>query len=373
MASTVYGCCTCRSDFCDLESAFKYYHRDELNKVIEVLRSSEISYGGIILGICKHWDIPTTFNGASSNMPLDQLAFSETCSAKNETHEDRKLQENFCNPGSDVSNSVQVQRRSAIQYDSNNLADISNQSDLVGKPYPEDCSLTSTCLDVRQESKDSIDLGKISSAVTTRKEGTSEMHCGIDYMNYYSFGQIASSVAEEFMSKSSEKSKEGTVITEEEIISAQMKTIIKKISKFSWPNIENLNIDMQKEKCGWCFSCKYPADDRDCLLIMSKLPLQDVSKTDVVGLQLKKNPKGHLNDICCQILSIHDRLLGLLLGPWLNTHYTECWRNSLLNACDLASVKHLLLMVSIFSLNLSRMEFVNSHLLTFMLALILTF
>ncbi|XP_040363122.1 DDT domain-containing protein PTM [Rosa chinensis] len=331
------------SGFCDDESAFNYYHRDDLNKIIEVLRSSEFSYGGILLGIYKHWDIPTTFNGAISSKPLDQLEFSETGDAKNETHEDRKLQEKFCNLVSDVSNSVQVLRRTVIQDDSNNLADISNQSDLVRK-LPEDCSLTSTCLDVRQESNGSIDLGKISSAITTRKEGTSEVDCGIDYMNYYSFGQIASSVAEE-LSKSSEKNKEGALNTVDEIISAQMKTIIKKSSKFSWPNIENLNIDVQKEKCGWCFSCKYPADDRDCLLIMSKLPLQDVSKTDVVGLQLKNIPKDHLNDVSCQILSIHDRLLGLLLGPWLNPHHTEYWRNSLLNACDLASVKHLLLLL----------------------------
>ncbi|KAL6199678.1 hypothetical protein ACLB2K_029461 [Fragaria x ananassa] len=331
------------SGFCDDESAFSYYHRDDLNKVIEVLRSSKFSYDGIVLGIYKHWDIPATFDGAASGKPLDQLEFSETCGAKNEIQEDIKLQEKLCNLGSDVSN--EALRRPVIQFDSNKLADILNQSDLVGKLHPEDSSLTYTCLDARQESNGSILLGNMSSAITTKKQGTSEVQIATDYINYYSFGKIASSIAEEFMSKASEKNREGTVITEEEIVSAQLKTIIKKSSKFSWPNIENLNIDVQKEKCGWCFSCKYPADDRDCLYIMSKQPVQDVSKTDVVGLRLKKNPKDHLSDVSCQILSIHDRMLGLLLGPWLNPHHTEFWRNSLLNACDLASVKHLLLLL----------------------------
>ncbi|XP_050368365.1 DDT domain-containing protein PTM [Argentina anserina] len=327
------------SGFCDDESAFNYYHRDDLNKVIEVLRSSEFSYNGILLEIFKHWDISTTYNGVVSSKSLDRLELSETCGAKNETHE------KFCNLGSDVSNSVQVLRTPIIQYDSNNLADISNQSDLVGKFHPEDSSLTSICLNARPESNGSIHLGEISSAITARKQGTSEVHYGIGYMNYYSFGQIASSVAEEFMSKSSERNKEGTGITEEDLISAQMKTIIKISSKFSWPNIESLKIDVQKEKCGWCFSCKFPADDRNCLYITSMLPLPDVSKSDAVGLQLKIIPSDHLNDVSCQILSIHDRLLGLLLGPWLKPHHTEFWRNSLINACDLASVKHLLLLL----------------------------
>lgn len=341
------------SDSCDTESKFNYYHRDDLIKVIKVLRSSDFFYGGILVEIYKHWDIPVSFNGANSNIgcsvPQDPSAFPETCAVKNETYEARKLQENSCNIGSDVSKSInlldsmtvtaspnitsegsaetmQVQRRSVIQYDSDRPADFLNQSDLVGKLYPEDCSLTST-------------------SITTRKRDTSEVHCGIGYMNCYSFGQIASSVAEELTRKSSDKIKEDTIITEEEIISAQMKTILKKSSKFSGPNVGNLNLDAQKEKCGWCFSCKAPADYGDCLFIMSMGPVQDVSNSNITGFQSKRNQDGHLNDVRCQILSIHDRLQGLLLGPLLNPHHRELWRKSLLKASDLASIKHLLLML----------------------------
>lgn len=345
LASSVYGCCACRSDSCDTESKFNYYHRDDLIKVIKVLRSSDFFYGGILVEIYKHWDIPVSFNGANSNIgrsvPQDPSAFPEKCAVKNETYEARKLQENSCNIGSDVSKSINLldsmtataspnitPSRSVIQYDSDRPADFLNQSDLVGKLYPEDCSLTST-------------------SITTRKRDTSEVHCGIGYMNCYSFGQIASSVAEELTRKSSDKIKEDTIITEEEIISAQMKTILKKSSKFSGPNVGNLNLDAQKEKCGWCFSCKAPANYGDCLFIMSMGPVQDVSYSNITGFQSKRNKDGHLNDVRCQILSIHDRLQGLLLGPLLNPHHRELWRKSLLKASDLASIKHLLLMVRI--------------------------
>ncbi|KAM1804386.1 hypothetical protein FF1_030247 [Malus domestica] len=321
------------SDSFDSESAFNYYTRDDLNKVIKVLRSSGFFYGGILVAICKHWDIPVSFDGAYSEigclMPPYPLAFSETCAVKNETDEDRKLQENsgtvtaIPNIASEVSAETMQVERSVMLCDP-------DEPDFVGL-HPEDCSLPSASLHVRKG--------------ITRKGGTSEMHCGIGYMNYYSFGQIASSVAEELTRKPSEKIKEDKIITEEEIVSAQMKTILKKSSKFFWPNIEDLNTGARKEKCGWCFSCKAPADDKDCLFIMSMGSIKDASNSDRVGLQSKKNGKGHLNDVSCQILSIHDRLQGLLLGPWLSPLHTELWRKYLLYASGIASIKYLLLML----------------------------
>ncbi|KAM0997171.1 hypothetical protein ACFX2I_007044 [Malus domestica] len=337
------------SDSFDRESTFNYYDRNDLNKVIEVLRSSGFFYGGILVAICKHWDIPVSFEGADGNigysMPLDPLAFSETCAAKNETDEDKKLQENSVtvttmpNITSEVPAETMQVERSVMPCDL-------DRPDFVKKPQPEDSSSPSTSLHVRRGiNKHNMDLGNALSSITARKGGTSEVYCRFGYMNYYSFGQIASSVAEELARKSSEKIKEDKIITEEEIISAQMKTILKKSSKFFWPNIENLNTGAQKEKCGWCFSCKAPADDKDCLFIMSMGSIQDASYSDRVGLQLKKSGKGHLNDVSCQILSIHDRLQGLLLGPWLNPLHVELWRKTLIQASSIASIKYLLLML----------------------------
>ena len=148
------------------------------------------------------------------------------------------------------------------------------------------------------------------------------------------------------MGKSSEKIKVVSVVTEEEITSRQMRIIVKKCPKFCWSNIQNANMDVQKEKCGWCFSCRAATDDSECLFLMNLCPVKESSNSDLLSLQ-SKDKKSHLTDILYQILSIENRLRGLLLGPWLNPNYSKLWCRSAVKAFDMASVKHLLLTVRI--------------------------
>ena len=357
-----------------------------MDVVIEVLKESDISYGAILMAIYKQWDIPLSLNGASNLDLLNHsvcsdiltkghspailmtsapFTSSKTNTVKNETDDARKVKEN-CNSGCSVNllNSMTAtesphmnpegsagatQMSVDIQNFQNHGPHDSNRSE---KPrrcrLSRGCSLTSTSVDVKRENNmEAADPGHSSSTITTRKRERSPMNCGIGYMNYYSFAQTASSVAEELMPKSSDKINENTVITEEDIIAAQMKAIVKKSTKFGWANTLNLDVDARKEKCGWCFSCRVPTDDRDCLFNMYLGTLWEGSKSDVVGLQSKKNRKSHLMDVICHILSVEDRLHGLLLGPWLNPHFTKSWQKSILKASDVGSVKHLLLTVSI--------------------------
>lgn len=308
------------------------------------------------------------------------LASSETCAIMSEISNGRKPKKNFdggysghC--GSDASKSVNVMdsvtaaERPYISSDGSaettqlssviqnfqkqepryslRAAEFSNQSGIPGKSPPlGDSSLTSTGSDIRQKI---ASPGNISSAINTRKVDR-QVLCEIAYMNHYSFAQTASSVVEELMRKSSNEIKEEVVKSEEEVISTQMKTILKKSDKFCWPSIQNLNVDAQKERCGWCFSCKVPAD-MDCLFNMNNGNLVGSLKREVAGLQSKRSKKGHLVDLISHILSIEDRLRGLLVGPWLNPHYTKLWHKHALKAADLSSVKPLLLMVMSFPLS----------------------
>ena len=48
------------------------------------------------------------------------------------------------------------------------------------------------------------------------------------------------------------------------------------------------------------------------------VPVQEGSKSEVVGFQAKKTRKGNLVDVMNYILSIEVRLCGLLMGPWMN-------------------------------------------------------
>ncbi|XP_042954331.1 DDT domain-containing protein PTM [Carya illinoinensis] len=382
----------------DTESAFSYYHRNDLSVVIEVLKTSDIFYSGILMALYKHWDIPLNLKGASNFdsrnhslcsdiltkrqslailMPLAPLTSSDGNTIKKET-DNMKVEENptsGCSDhlGSKFSKSVNVlgsMNASESPYitlegsvgatqtcvdiqnyqnhgtrDSNRSAEFLHRSQMQGKRSRfGDSSLASTSIDVRRESNlESTGPRQYSSAITTRKGDTLHTNCGIGYTNYYGFAQTASLVAEELMRKSLDKIDENSLLSEEDIISTQMKAILKKSTKFCWPNIKNQNVNARKEKCGWCFSCKYPTDERDCLFNTCLGPVQEGSKNDVFGLQSKKNRKGHLVDVICHVLSIEDRLHGLLLGPWLNQNHIKYWHKSILKASDLVSIKTLLL------------------------------
>ena len=228
--------------------------------------------------------------------------------------------------------------------------EFSNQSEIPGKSSTlEDCSLISNELDAKQESKIKLASQQTPCAINAKRGDASQTQTGTGYLNYYSFAQTASLVVEELMRKPSEKTNEDSLKSVEEIIAMQMKVIFKKSNRFHWPDIHNLYVDAHKENCGWCFSCRYPMDDTDCLFKITSGCVQEVSKGERVGLLSKWNKKGHVIDVICHIFSIENRLHGLLSGPWLNQQY-KIWHKSILKASDIASVKHLLLMVSIFHL-----------------------
>lgn len=360
--------------------------------VLEVLKSSDFFYGDILLAICKHWD-NVSLNGVSSNndslyrttslgmhmkeqkqIPVSNPPVpmaSLTCAVKNETDAERKIEEdsdvgNF-GVRSDISKSVslmgsetakesmhlsskvsvdatETKMGSGIGYDSNKTTKFLDQSDIPGNHLrARDCSLKSA-FDMRRESN--VESTGPENLLTTKIGEISQVQCGIGYMNYYSFGRVASSIAEELLDKSSEKMKENSLVSEDEIILQQTRAILRRSSKFYWSSIRDLNIDAEKEKCGWCFSCKVASDDRDCLFLMNVGSVRASTNSDMDGLHLEKNSKGHLADVICHILSIENRLLGLLLGPWLNPQHSKLWRKNILMASDLLSVKHLLLTVS---------------------------
>ncbi|GLT82139.1 hypothetical protein SLE2022_005490 [Rubroshorea leprosula] len=330
-------------DSSDNEFLFNYYHKDDLNAIIDVLKTSDIIYGDIIKAIYKQWHISAGSKGASGNfnllsyVSLDRLvngqipavsiqipplASSNICAMKNETTGGGKPEEKFVN-----------------------LLDTVNKTEI---PCVDSEGSDETARMDSHGNQGSVNLLAPGDPLPVRNPitgDTSKMQRGSGYMNSYAFAQTASSVLEELMPKSSDKKNGEALKSEEEIISTQMKTILKKSNMFQWPDVQHQNTDVQKEKCGWCFTCRYPTDDMDCLFNMIRGPLQKGSKSVLVGLQLKLKRKGHLIDVVSHIISIENRLHGLLLGPWLNPQYTKAWRESILKATDAASVKHLLLML----------------------------
>ncbi|XWS71212.1 hypothetical protein CRYUN_Cryun03dG0119300 [Craigia yunnanensis] len=381
-------------DSCDAEHSLNYYQRDDLNIVLDVLKSSDILYSDLIKAICKQWDVAVVSNGAGSNLDflnsvcsetlkkeqiptvstsLPPVASAEICAIKNKAVDDGKPEEKEVAENSgqldvEVTESANLldlvagteipsissegsaetmQMGSVIHnFQKQGSVEFSNQSEIPGKPSTlEDCSLIFNGLDTKQESKTKSASQQTPCVINAKRGDASETQPGTGYFNYYSFAQAASLVVEELMQKPSEKMNEDSLKSVEEIIAMQMKVILKKSNRFHLPDIHNQYVDACKENCGWCFSCRYPMDDTDCLFKITSGCVQEVSKGEMVGLQSKWNKEGHVMDVICHIFSIENRLHGLLSGPWLNQQYIKIWHKSILKASDIASVKHLLLML----------------------------
>ncbi|KAK2973175.1 hypothetical protein RJ640_009805 [Escallonia rubra] len=384
----------------DTDSLFSYYQINDLYVVIEALKSSYTLYNSILHAISKLWDASATVKGVKSDLisqnatvcldiPIKgqipairvlPLVPSKHC-IKDEAAGAGKPEENSMissypdNVTCEIPDLMNIDplvvnsswKRENILSCSEGSAEtfqevrgtqnsrktgLDNSNGLTGVPadlkLPEkavfdgDYSLTN--LEVEGgKSIQSADCGRTLSKISTKRD-MSEGHCLNRYVNYYGFARMSSLVAEELTRKSSDKIAEVPARSVEEIILAQVKAVSNKSIVFCWSNIRNLDADASKEKCGWCFPCQVPEDDRGCLFVMNDTsPVLEKFTSDLLGYRSKKNRRGRLMDVMCQILGIEERLRGLLLGPWLNPHYPELWRKSVLSSSDFPSVKHLLL------------------------------
>lgn len=183
-------------------------------------------------------------------------------------------------------------------------------------------------------------------SLKVKEEGLLDGQPGDGYKNSYSFARTAASVVEELLRKPTGKANIDVLKTEEEIISIQLKFILKKSTKSCWI-IEDLNGGRQKEKCEWCYCCRFPVEGRGCLFsVKNTSSVSAALKEEIDSILSKRNKKGHLVDVICYLLGMEERLRGFLAGPWLKPQYSETWRQRVLKASDVLSLKIPLLMVT---------------------------
>ncbi|KAK1439444.1 hypothetical protein QVD17_05262 [Tagetes erecta] len=278
------------SDLCDAETSYHYYHMSDLAAVIDTLNSLNGPYRNISNAITKHWHLYNKHYGEKSKVD---------------------------------SKKPEVERSLARSFE-----------DVIG--------IENTSKTERHSSNNGYD---ISNRTATRKGMPQQLDNG--YLNFYSFARVASSVAGEWARKLPDNKNSSQTPTKslEELISIQMKAITKIPVDFCWSNIQNLSMDARKEKCGWCLACKFPTDDGICLFYMNIASVLENYTSQVLGFDSTINRKDRLIDVMCHILYIEDRLHGLLLGPWLNSHFPKLYRKSFHEASDIAPVKELLLML----------------------------
>ncbi|KAL3529989.1 hypothetical protein ACH5RR_009311 [Cinchona calisaya] len=379
-----YSCCgyLLVLEDCHSETSFKYYFRNDLYTVVEAMKSSEIMYYTIISAIINQWDLSSEVGGAKEEMgPQEHVAVKQKrqipttsvqLAAHSKTHsedvivdegraDDKPLASvniegevsELVNVISDtvdhtvnVGNQILSSEGSAVTgthgFEKSGFHLRSRRSRVSGKSETprklvRDCSAPSG-----EKLIDSAKHGHVPS--TIKAKILSQGSCRTSYTNYYSLARTASAIAEELTKKSSNKNSEPTLKSLDEIVSDQMKAISDKFREFYWPNVMDINADARKENCGWCFACKVPEDERECLVsLYCNGPALEKFTSEVLGIRSRKNKRSHVVDVMCHVLRTEDRLQGLLSGPWLNPQYSKFWRKSAIRVTDISSVKSMLL------------------------------
>ncbi|KAL3653338.1 hypothetical protein CASFOL_003019 [Castilleja foliolosa] len=360
------------------EYSFCCYNRSDLPRIIEALESFPFIYGTIVNAICKHWDVVRGVGGSKNDLDTRsssmQSSFPEKMQLLNnieafaEKRSDNKSTA-AGNTNSSITELDNADHAIAVPESGNNGLKMKNYvassegSTEVSQTFMKTDNLEDSGPDILNDLHIPtmlVDGGDhhMSSTIINVEKGKNlgsenhsdapytinSVHYQTNYVNCYELARPPSSYYEEWTSKSSDKTSKVPLKSIEEIVAGQLKVVTNRFIDFSWSNIQNLSVNTRKERCGWCFYCRYPDDDRDCLFIMNDtFPAVENFTCEVLGIQSRKNRKNHLLDIMCHMTCIEDHLQGLLLDPWLNPNYSMLWRESVLGAADIASLKNLLL------------------------------
>ncbi|XP_064934650.1 DDT domain-containing protein PTM [Musa acuminata AAA Group] len=373
------------SDSCESVSSSHFYNKDDLEILIRVLKSSHASYTAIVNTISAQWGISLDSRSSISQSCHEIIKRNEALDSQlnllssdpNVVNDDivKNSKDNCTNSehsdpisanASDLSqtNLVSLDHASgmsllfvssepaeqlahAVNYLQSTQQTTDSCSIATDNPVDEVISVTPVDISTDNSKHFAItDLGGTSfiSEQVQKKAETCKLQsdpCG--YINYYIFGRVASSVAEDLMIKSSESNNKEPKKSDEDMVVAQLKAIFKRCPKLSSYSFLQQSLDIQKEKCGWCHSCK-TSSSSDCAFVVNDKHIEDM-KSDAVGLDSEKKKKSHIVSVMHDILSIEDHLNGLLSGPWENPHYSSLWRKAVMKASDVASLKHMLLLL----------------------------
>ncbi|KAI3905562.1 hypothetical protein MKX01_036471 [Papaver californicum] len=355
------------SDSCETtESSNYYYHRDDLDAVIEVLRSSSTLYSGIINAISINWNTPFDSKAKDHlnfqtptvhrNLIVDSKPKPSEISAMNEVLDGQSCKfssQSIRRPDSSIA--IQVMDMRSPFRNSEGSTEISQGVEGIQMPVKNeaDCANKSFAdlnyIGALENTNPNIENHSLEPAASTveQKQNTvaadpasANMVFKDDYyVNYYSFAHISASIAGQLLSKSSGSIVQDPKKSDEEFVAEQMNLIFKNMTRFSWSSIYTLPTDADKESCGWCFSCR-STDSEDCLF--SVTAKHSVAKGFGIDFSSIKNKESHLTAVIHHILSIEERLSGLLLGPWHNPHYSKHWRRNVAQASSVASLRNLL-------------------------------
>ncbi|XP_010278256.1 PREDICTED: DDT domain-containing protein PTM-like [Nelumbo nucifera] len=171
------------------------------------------------------------------------------------------------------------------------------------------------------------------------------------YVNLYILGDVAASAAANLAVLSSDEnniSGSQSSINPRKLVSANVSLQIKAFSSavfhFFWPNSEKKLMEIPRERCGWCLSCKAPiTSKKGCLLNLTASNAIKGPMKILGGLRSLKSAEGNIHCIATYILCMEQSLRGLTIGPFLTSSYRKQWRKQVEQASTCTALKSLLL------------------------------
>lgn len=179
-------------------------------------------------------------------------------------------------------------------------------------------------------------------------------HKPLAYINNYMHGEFAASAAARLAGLSSEEIQVSDAHASEnsrKVASSnnllQAKAFSLTASRFFWPSSEKKLVEVPRERCGWCLSCKAPVSSkRGCMLNHACLCATKGAMKIFAGLRPIKSGEGSLVSIATYILYMEESLRGLIVGPFQSASYRKQWRKRVELASTCGALKALLLEVS---------------------------
>ncbi|CAH9124208.1 unnamed protein product [Cuscuta epithymum] len=171
------------------------------------------------------------------------------------------------------------------------------------------------------------------------------------YLNYYLHGDFAASAAASLAVLSSEEnqgSESHTSGKRRKLMSVdvllQTKAFSSVATRFFWPNTEKKLIEVPRERCSWCLSCKAPvASKKACLLNAAASNATKAAMKILATLRPGKSVDGNLHGVAAYIILMEESLRGLIVGPFLNAAFRNHWRKQAEEATSCYTIKSLLL------------------------------
>lgn len=171
------------------------------------------------------------------------------------------------------------------------------------------------------------------------------------YINSYLHGEFAASAAASLAILSSEENQGSETRVSDnrrKQISAsfllQAKAFSSVAVRFFWPNTEKKLVEVPRERCSWCLSCKaIVASKRGCLLNAAASNAIKGAVKILSGLRPAKGGEGSLPGIATYIILMEESLTGLIGGPFQSDAFRKQWRKQAEQASGCSLIKSLLL------------------------------